>query len=99
MKKMNLDLSQPQYVPAGRILYKMYYSGFLEKTLDRAERSGFPHNGGQHTLRLHMPEADILAFLDLVKETFALYVKEVEAFIESAHERIQKQKVGAATAH
>lgn len=65
-----VDASQPQHTAAGFLLGRMYYSGFLEKVLDHGTYSGYPHNGGTHTLYLRMAKEDIQAFLELVLETF-----------------------------
>jgi hypothetical protein len=64
------SMSQPQHTPAGRLVGVMYYRGFLSKALNREEYSGYPHNGGEHTLVLHLVPSDLNAFLDLVRETF-----------------------------
>lgn len=65
-----VDASQPIHSPAGLLVGKMYYRGFLDKVLAPNEFSGYPHNGPEHTLRLKLCNKDISAFLALVKETF-----------------------------
>ena len=78
-----INASQPQHTPAGSVLGHMYYRGFLEKVLSRDEYSGYPHNGGMHSLTLYLSKEDAHAFLDLAKTHFARYPEEVEAFVAS----------------
>lgn len=66
----HVTATQPQHTPAGRLLSRMYYGSFLDATLTRDQRSGYPHNGGEHTLNLKLSLEDLKAFLDLVLETF-----------------------------
>jgi hypothetical protein len=66
-----IDLSQPEHTPAGSLLYRMWYGSFIEKTLLREERYGYPHNGGQHTLSVKLTKPDFDAFVALVAQTFS----------------------------
>ncbi|MGF6440221.1 hypothetical protein [Paraburkholderia youngii] len=68
---ISVNASQKQHTPAGRLLGRMYRGSFIDSTVSRDEFSGYDHNGGEHTFRLHMKPADIAAFLELVEETFA----------------------------
>ncbi len=73
-RRVHLDLSQPQHTDAGNLLHKMYYCRpRLLDSLSRDERSGYPHNGGMHTLSLHMSVDDLLAFRALVQQDFATH--------------------------
>lgn len=74
------------------MVQKMYYSGFIAQLLFRGEYDGYPHNGGEHTLHLKMSEEDVLAFLELVRETFKNTPTHAEEFIQSAYERMGVQK-------
>ena len=67
--KKQIDLSQPEHTPAGRILSEMWYGAFLEN-FSREEVSGCPNTGGRHTLYIKMNKEDFIAFLDLIKETY-----------------------------
>lgn len=67
---MHINASHPQHTPAGKLLGVMYYSGFIQTALSQEQRSGYPHNGGEHTFSLSMSPADIGAFLAIVKETY-----------------------------
>lgn len=67
---LRIDASQPLHAPAGLLLGKMYYGSFLQNSLKEDEYSGYPNNGPEHTLRLHLTLGDLKSFLDLVIETF-----------------------------
>jgi hypothetical protein len=88
--RIYVKASQPQHTPAGRLLGKMYYGGFLDKVLTREESHGYPHNGGEHSLSLHMPAPDVFSFLDVVGETFPNHDGTAE-FIASVKARISQQ--------
>lgn len=70
-QRIRLDLSQPEQTEAGRLLYKLYY-GYpsLLDALPVSEASGFPHNGGMHTLRVCMTLPDLRAFRQLLAEEY-----------------------------
>jgi len=65
-----VNASQPQHTPAGKLLGKMYYGGFLDRVLQRDEYSGYPHNGGEHSLSLKLIPTDLFSFLAIVGESF-----------------------------
>lgn len=65
---IHVNATQAQHTDAGMLLGKLYYSGFFHKVLSPEEHSGYPHNGGQHTLTLKMPKEDLLALGALIRE-------------------------------
>ena len=65
-----VNASQSEHIPEGYLLSRMYYGTFLESVLSRDQYTGYPHNGGEHTLNLRLSLEDLKAFLDLVLETF-----------------------------
>jgi hypothetical protein len=69
-QKIRYELSCPQHCPEGRFLGYLYYETNLLEVFNRDERSGFPHNGGQHTLSLRVTTSDLFAFVDLINEQF-----------------------------
>lgn len=73
---MYVDLSTSQYIPFGKMLGSLYYSNQALLSLAPG-RSGYPHNGGEHTLSLSGEVKDINAFLDLVVEKYPYVVCEV----------------------
>jgi hypothetical protein len=91
-----INLSQPKHTPAGKFLGYMYYSNKdlieLFKMVD--ERSGFPNDGGRHTLHLHnVTVVDVLAFLKLIIETqisHPMYQQAKFAFVSEALKRLQR---------
>jgi hypothetical protein len=64
------NLSAGEQTDAGRFLYHVYYRTNLLDMFTREEQSGCPHNGGSHTLFLNVSKEDLLAFFDLITETF-----------------------------
>ena len=58
--------SQPQHTDGGYLLYRMYYGSFLDCVLKRGEHSGYPHNGGEHSLTLHLSVPNLVAFIQTV---------------------------------
>lgn len=67
---LRIKASQPQHTNAGDLLGRMYYSGFIDKALVHGESSGYPHNGGEHSLTLWMQRPDVEAFVDLVEQAY-----------------------------
>lgn len=66
---MYVDLSAAQHIPFGKMLNHLYYSN--QSLLEQAPgRSGYPHNGGEHTLTLSGDKGDIISFLDLITEKY-----------------------------
>ena len=73
-----LDLSDSQYSEFGKFLGNFYYGGgwpYTLRTLLESMRkeypnvsSGYPHNGGEHSLRLTLPRIEMLAFLEIAKD-------------------------------
>lgn len=70
---MYVDLSTSQYIPFGKMLGHLYYTNQALLSLAPG-RSGYPHNGGEHTLSLSGEVKDIVAFLDLVIEKYPYVV-------------------------
>lgn len=82
----HFNASQPQHTPAGKLLGSMYYGGFLEKVLARDEASGYPHNGGEHSLTLHLTPSSLESFLALVEESYPGHAG-APTFVESVRSR------------
>ena len=100
-----VNASQRLDTAAGRLLGRMYYGSFIDKTLSHGESTGYPNNGGEHTFRLHMKPADIVAFLELVEESFAghvgmpEFVASVKARAIEKHPRLAELFGGVQTVH
>jgi len=68
---LRIKSSHPEHTHAGKLLAKMYYGGFIDKTLVMNEESfGYPHNGGYHSLTLRLSKDDAKAFVELVEERY-----------------------------
>jgi hypothetical protein len=92
-----VDLSAGQYTPFGGILHSFYYGGkyyilrdmlhFSTTSSDKSGYSGYPHNGGEHSLRLSLPREEMIAYLEMAAEHaelsmhnhFVCIVKEIVA--------------------
>lgn len=89
--KITIDLSMRQLSNFGRVLNKLYYSdstGFLKLA---PNKYGYPHNGGEHSLRIWGSRDDCVAFIELLGETYPNVINEcnaVMAAIECGNERI-----------
>ena len=86
---IHVRASQPQHTPAGRLLGKMYYGGFID-VLKRDESSGYPHNGGEHSLSLYMTPPNLSSFLSLVADTFPNH-EGTEPFIASVKANVAQR--------
>lgn len=64
------NLTAGQHTPLGHILRRMYQFR-VEETLDSANRTGYPYNGGQHTFRFCGRFHDGVQFLELLKEVLS----------------------------
>lgn len=71
----NIKCSQPQESPAGHFLAFLYYRTGVMKLFSVKERSGFPHDGGYHSLIFHIDTNfgldDVEAFLSMIKEQYS----------------------------
>jgi hypothetical protein len=87
--RYNIKASQDQQTPEGDFLCFLYYRTGAFDLLQRDESSGFPHDGGQHSLIFHIDEKfgtdDVEAFLDVIEEQYhshpgcAAFVTEIRA--------------------
>jgi hypothetical protein len=63
-------LDDGQETPIGKVLGHLYYQTKLIDLWNQDQRSGYPHNGGQHTLSIHADAEDIISWLELVEEYY-----------------------------
>lgn len=83
-EKCRINLSAPQSTEVGSALFKFYYSRDTEKDalLNTAPgRSGYPHNGGEHTLYICGEPDECIAWLELFAEAYVSIKAEVERLI------------------
>lgn len=66
-KEVSVDISSPERSGMGLIIGKMYYSTRLSDLFGSLS-SGYPHNGGEHTLYFKGPYQDVIAALELIRD-------------------------------
>lgn len=66
--QVSVRLSAGERTPLGKIVGRLYYNTRVMDLLSHEERSGYPHNGGQHSLDLHCKPLDAVAFIEAMKE-------------------------------
>ncbi len=67
LEKVHVRLSAGEQTPLGKIIGRVYYNTDILQCLSFTERSGFPHNGGQHTLELHCRPLDAIEMIEMIK--------------------------------
>lgn len=89
---VTLNLSSGLHTPEGTMLFQIYYSGRGNELLAIApSSSGFPHNGGEHTLRITGKPCDVFAWFELLAELYAK-VAAVQPWFNDIKEEIQQFK-------
>lgn len=69
-RRVSFDLSADEQSPLGQLLFCIYYrSSLVDLASDQI--SGYPHNGGRHTLRWRGTPADAAAWLDLASDEWS----------------------------
>ena len=66
-KVVSIDLSSPQTSGMGEIIGKMYYSTRISELLGDLS-TGYPHNGGMHSLFIKGPYEDVIAGIELIRD-------------------------------
>lgn len=83
-----IDASCGEDTSAGNFLGKLYYeTKVLDLLKPGTERSGYPNDGGRHSLYLMAPREDIEAFLDLISADFGRR-KGCKEFVEHVRSRL-----------
>ena len=69
---VNLNLTASQQSVLGKLLYRYYYYDNCLGMGDSEQMvfSGYPHNGGEHTLRVRGEKDECIAFLQLFGESY-----------------------------
>lgn len=68
---IRVNMSAGQETPFGKILYNLYYGSGRHLLESVTSRSGYPHNGGEHTLYVNATKEDVLSFFDQLEQRFA----------------------------
>ena len=69
---VTVDLTSPQESGLGIIIGKMYYNTQIAELLGDM-CSGYPHNGGSHTLRLRGNYQEVIAGIELIRDSTPVY--------------------------
>ncbi len=73
-----VTLTSGEQTPLGKILFFLYYKSDLLDLLEHNSVIGYPHNGGQHSCIITAPFGDVIAFIELLKETVLARYKNPE---------------------
>lgn len=68
LTRVHVRLSAGEQTPLGRLIGRVYYNSHVLEGLNYSERSGYPHNGGQHTLELFCRPLDAIEMIEMIKE-------------------------------
>ena len=84
--RLNFTASQISHV--GWHLYKMYYSAFgSSKHLDLMEllkTTGYPHNGGEHSLVIHGTRDELVTWVELFEELTGFDLGDLKSRIKTS---------------
>lgn len=75
--KVLVQMSAPEHTELGKVLFRLYYTSGRALLELAPGRSGYPHNGGEHTLLLEGERKDVLAWLELLTEEYPVIRKPV----------------------
>lgn len=68
---VRMDLTAPQQSVMGRMLEHLYYqTDMLDLIKETCVVTGFPHNGGSHTLRISGERQEVIDFLRVLKSEY-----------------------------
>lgn len=70
-----LDLTAAQDTKFGKALQDIFYKTDLISVMGGV--SGYPHNGGEHTLKIKNKKDELIAFLDLFEECLGYKFNEI----------------------
>jgi hypothetical protein len=69
-----VTLTDLQESPLGKLLHHLYYTFRFTDLCNMAPlHTGYPHNGGQHTFAIRGSKEDLVAYLELLEESFKGY--------------------------
>lgn len=89
MSKIYVDLSIGQTTPIGKALGHIWYSNRALRDLGPGI-SGYPHNGGEHSMSITGTPDDCLAFMDLIGEKYPIARDDMNLF--SSHVKANPEK-------
>lgn len=77
-----VNLSYNEQSTLGNALYHFWYSNGPLRDLAPG-KSGYPHNGGEHTLSIRGSKGDCLAFLELMRDTYPKAAQDLSLLIQA----------------
>lgn len=98
--RLYVNLTDTQQEPLGIVVGHIYYNNDALNSMlghynwstangqigaTRLESIGYPHNGGEHTMEVFGPKAEILAFLELAGEYYSALGDKNPRFKEGSH--------------
>jgi hypothetical protein len=93
---IGVTMTDAQRDPLGLIVGHLYYSNRILSDLlpsfvyenkpagAELSSSGYPHNGGEHTMEIYGPKADVVAFLELAADFYEVYAMKRPDFAPGA---------------
>lgn len=68
---IRVNMSAGQETTFGKILSNLYYGSGRHLLETVTGRSGYPHNGGEHTLYVNATKEEVLSFFDQLEDRYA----------------------------
>ncbi|MCB9814757.1 hypothetical protein H6784_05075 [Candidatus Nomurabacteria bacterium] len=100
-----LNVGCGEATPEGWVLGNLYYHSSIMDLLTRDEMTGYPHNGGEHSLCLNIEalgEDGIETFLSLVEERYQgsseIVTERVRAFTDRVRSKLNDWKKASSEA-
>lgn len=85
---LNVELSMGQHTRFGSALLRFWYSDMAEQFKGLVfSMSGYPHNGGFHSLNIGAHPKDVAAWLDLFEETYPFVKEELDILREELKDK------------
>jgi hypothetical protein len=99
--RLCVSLTSGQQDPLGIVVGHIYYNNSALNSMipqfnwhsttgpvgsTRLESTGYPHNGGEHTLELYGPQAEIQAFLEIAGEHYLALGEHAPRYKDGGHE-------------
>ena len=80
---LQVDLSMGEHTRFGRALMSFWYGGFSDDMKGLVlTMSGYPHNGGRHTLTISDHTPEVLGWLELFEEQYPFVKEELDILRE-----------------
>ena len=67
---VEFDMTVQKHTEEGKVIGKLHYSGFLNTVTEYYQRSGYPDNGGSHSLCLKLLPEEVFKVLREIEHKF-----------------------------